>query len=135
MGLSQVVRGLFSFARGASGANAIKAVFVRHRQAPRVPLATVVWVDGHELTFIARSVQLGVARSVQLGTAGMSVENAPLLLPSQPVQLTFALPSGSIIRIAAVVRWTRSKLVGLRFDPRADTSPIQQWIEQQKPAL
>ena len=77
MGLSQVVRGLFSFARGASGANAIKAVFVRHRQAPRVPLATVVRVDGHELTYIARSVQLGVARSVQLGTAGMSVETGP----------------------------------------------------------
>jgi len=127
MGLSQVVRGLFSFARRGSGTNAIKAVFVRPRQARRVPLATVVRVDGHELTFIARSVQLG--------TAGMSLENAPLLLPSQPVQLTFALPSGSTIRIAAVVQWKRSKLVGLRFDPRADTSPIQQWIEQQKPAL
>lgn len=135
MELSQAVRGLFSFARRASGTDAMKAVFVRPRQAPRVPLATVVRVDGHELTLIARSVQLGIARSVQLGTAGMSLENAPLLLPSQPVQLTFALPSGSMIRIAAVVRWTRSKLVGLRFDPRADTSPIQQWIEQQKPAL
>ena len=98
-------------------------------------MATVVRLDGHELTSVARSVQLGVARSVQVGTAGMSLENAPLLLPSLAVQLTFALPSGSIIKIAAVVRWTRSKLVGFRFDPRADTSPIQQWIEQQKPAL
>lgn len=135
MGLSQVVRGLFSFARRASGTNALKVVFARPQRTPRVPLATVVRLDGHELSFIARSVQLGVARSVQLGAGGMSLENAPLLLPSQPVQLTFALPSGCVIRIAAVVRWTRSKLVGLRFDPRADTSPIEQWIEQQKPAL
>jgi len=135
MGLRQTLRGFLSFARRASGTNAIKTVFLRPRQTPRVPLSTVVRVDGHELTFIARSVQLGVARSVQLGTAGMSLENAPLLLTSQPVQLTFALPSGPIIRIAAVVRWTRSKLVGLRFDPRADTSPIQQWIERQTPAL
>jgi hypothetical protein len=127
MGLSKVVRGLFSFARRASGTNAIEAVFVRPRQAPRVPLATVVRVDGHELTIITRSVQLG--------TAGMFLENAPLLLPSQPVQLTFTLPSGSTIRIAAVVQWKRGKQVGLRFDPRADTSPIQQWIGQQKPAL
>ena len=127
MGLGQTLRGFLSFARRAPGANAIKAVFVRHRQAPRLPLATIVRVDGDELTFIARSVQLG--------TAGMSLENAPLLLPSQPVQLSFALPSGSSIKIAAVVLWKRSKLVGLRFDPRADTSPIRQWIEQQKLAL
>jgi len=135
MGLNQVVRGFLSFVRRASATNALKAAFVRPRQAPRVPLATVVRLDGDELTFLARNVQLGIARSVQLGAAGISLENAPLLLPSQSVQLTFALPSGSIIRIAAIVRWTRSKLVGLRFDPRADTSPIQQWIEQQKPAL
>jgi len=83
MGFSQNLRGFFSLAMRASGTDAIKAIFVGHRQAP---LATVVRVDGHELTF--------KARSVQLGTRGMSLENAARLLLSQPVQLTFALPSG-----------------------------------------
>ena len=128
MGLSQTLRGFLSLAMRASGTDTIKAILVgHHRQAPRMPLATVVRVDGHELTF--------KTRSVQLGTGGMSLENAPRLLVSQPVQVTFALPSGPSITIAAVVRWKRNNLVGLRFDPRANIRPIQRWIEQQTPAV
>jgi PilZ domain len=127
MGLSQTLRGFLSLAMRASGTDAIKTIFRSHRDASRIPLATMVRVDSYEASFNARSVHLG--------TGGMSLENTPRLLLSQPVQLTFALPSGPSITIAAVVRWKRKNLVGLRFDPRADTRPIKQWIEQQKPAV
>jgi hypothetical protein len=102
----------------------MKALLFGHRQDPRVALATHVRVDAHDRIFEAESVQLGIG--------GMSLHNAGRLLLSQPVQLTFSLPSGTSITIAAVVRWKRNSLVGLRFDPRADTRQIQEWIESQQ---
>jgi len=99
----------------------IKAVFFPARQHPRVPLVTDVRVEGHDFTF--------TTRSVQLGTNGMSLEHAGQLSLAQPILVTFALPSGSRIRVSAVVRWTTKELVGLRFDPRDRNRHIQEWIQ------
>jgi hypothetical protein len=104
-----------------SEATRIKAVIFPPRQHPRVYLATDVRVEGHDLTF--------TARSVQLGTKGMSLEDADQLSLAQPVELAFALPSGCSLRIGAVVWWKKENLTGLRFDPRGDYPAIQEWIE------
>jgi len=98
----------------------IKAIFFPARQRPRAPLTTDVRVEGHDLTF--------TARNVQLGTKGMSLEDEGQLSLAQPVLLTFALPSGRSVRVGAVVWWKTKDLVGLRFDPREDTRQIQEWI-------
>jgi len=100
----------------------IKAIFSPTRQHPRAHLATDVRVEGHDLTF--------TARSVQLGTQGMSLEHAGQLSLAQPVLLTFALPSGCRIRVGAVVWWKTRELVGLRFDPRDRNRHIQEWIQR-----
>jgi hypothetical protein len=105
----------------------IKDVFFPTRQHPRVHLATDVKVEGHGLTF--------TARSVQLGTQGMSLERASQLSLAQPVLLTFALPSGCPVRVGAVVRWKTQELVGLRFDPRDRNRHIQEWIQGSELAL
>jgi hypothetical protein len=84
-------------------------------------------VEGHGLTF--------TARSVQLGTQGMSLERAGQLSLAQPVLLTFALPSGCPVRVGAVVRWKTHELVGLRFDPRDHNRHIQEWIQGAAMAL
>jgi hypothetical protein len=86
-------------------------------------LATDVKVQGHEFTFRARSVQLG--------TRGMSLEHADQLSLAQPVELTFALPSGSCLRVGAVVWWKKDSRAGVRFDPREDYRAIEEWIECQ----
>jgi PilZ domain-containing protein len=104
-----------------SKATRIKAIFSPPRQHPRIHLATDVKVEGHDLTF--------TARSVQLGTKGMSLECSGQLSLAQPVLLTFALPSGCPVRIGAVVWWKTKKLVGLRFDPRDHDSCIKEWIQ------
>lgn len=103
-----------------SDAKRIKAIFFPPRQHPRIPLATDVRVEGHELTF--------TARSVQLGTQGMSLSEAGQLSLAQPVLVTFALPSGHPVRVGAVVRWKTTDLVGLRFDPRENNRHIEEWI-------
>jgi hypothetical protein len=105
----------------SSNATRIKAVFSPARQHRRVHLATDVRVEAHDHTF--------TARSVQLGTQGMSLEQADRLSLAQPVQVTFALPSGRPVRIAAVVRWKTKELVGLRFDPRERNHDIREWIQ------
>jgi hypothetical protein len=84
-------------------------------------LVTDVRVQGHDFSFSARSVQLG--------TRGMSLENATQLSLAQPVELTFALPSGGSLRVAAVVWWKKDHVTGLRFDPREDHRAIEEWIE------
>jgi len=99
----------------------IKAIFSTPRQHPRVHLVTDVRVEGHNLTF--------TTRSVQLGANGMSLEHAGQLSLAQPVLVTFALPSGSRIKVSAVVRWMTKELVGLRFDPRDRNRHIQEWIQ------
>ena len=99
----------------------IKAIFSTPRQHPRVHLVTDVRVEGHDLSF--------TTRSVQLGTNGMSLEHAGQLSLAQPVLVTFALPSGSRIKVSAVVRWMTKELVGLRFDPRDRNRNIQEWIQ------
>jgi len=103
-----------------SNATRIKDAFFPARQHPRVHLATEVRVEGHDLTF--------TARSVQLGTNGMSLEQAGQLALAQPVLLIFALPSGCPVRVGAVVWWKTKELVGLRFDPRDHNRHIQEWI-------
>ena len=120
MPVKRILRRLSALRR--SKATRIKAVFFPTRQAPRVHLATEVRVEGHDLTF--------TARSVQLGTKGMSLEQAGQLSLAQPVLLIFALPSGSPIKVGAVVRWKTKELVGLRFDPRDDNRHIQEWIQK-----
>jgi hypothetical protein len=92
-----------------------------------VHLVTDVKVEGHGLTF--------TARSVQLGTQGMSLERASQLSLAQPVLVTFALPSGCPVRVGAVVRWKTHELVGLRFDPRENNRHIQEWIQGAEMAL
>lgn len=104
-----------------SEANRIRGIFFPPRQHPRVHLATDVRVEGHDLTF--------TARSVQLGAKGMSLERAHQLSMAQPVLLSFALPTGSRIKVGAVVWWKTEELVGLRFDPRDNNRDIQQWIQ------
>ena len=99
----------------------IRAIFLPQRQHPRTPLATDVRVEGTDLTF--------TARSVQLGTKGMSLANAGQLSSAQPVLLTFTLPSGRSVRVSAVVWWKTKDLVGLRFDPRDDNHRIEEWIK------
>ncbi|MFI5109013.1 MAG: PilZ domain-containing protein [Terriglobales bacterium] len=105
-----------------SKATRLKEVFFPARQHPRVHLATEVRVEGHDLTF--------TARSVQLGTNGMSLEQAGQLALAQPVLLIFALPSGRPVKVGAVVRWKTKELVGLRFAPRDDNRHIQEWIQR-----
>jgi hypothetical protein len=103
-----------------SQAARIRAIFFPQRQHPRAPLATDVRVEGNDLTF--------TARSVQLGTKGMSLENTGQLSSAQPVLLTFTLPSGRTVRVSAVVWWKTKDLVGLRFDPRDNNRGIEEWI-------
>jgi PilZ domain len=103
-----------------SEATRIKAIFSPPREYPRAQLATDVRVEGHDLAFTARSVQLGIK--------GMSLEDAGQLSLAQPVLLTFALPSGRPVRVGAVVRWKTNGLVGLRFDPRESNCHIEEWI-------
>ena len=79
-------------------------------------------MEGHDLAF--------TARSVQLGTSGMSLEHAGQLAMAYPVLLTFALPSGFPVRVGAVVWWKTKELVGLRFDPRDDNRQIQEWVQR-----
>jgi len=98
------------------------AIFSPARKHPRVHLSTEVRVEKHDLTF--------TARSVQVGPNGMSLENAPQLALAEPVLVTFALPSGSRVKVSAVVRWKTKELVGLLFDPRDRNHHIQEWIEQ-----
>ena len=98
-----------------------REIFSPPREHPRVHLATDVKVEGHELTF--------TARSVQLGTNGMSLEHADQLSLAEPVLVTFALPSGCRVRVGAVVRWKTKELVGLLFDPRHDNRHIHEWIQ------
>jgi hypothetical protein len=93
------------------------------RQHPRIALVTDVRVEGHDFSF--------TARSVQLGTKGMSLQDADQLSLAQPVELTFALPSGCSLRVGAVVWWKKDHLIGLRFDPRDDYPAIQKWIEME----
>ena len=108
-------------------ATRIQHVFWPPRQHPRVHLETDVKVDAHELTF--------TARSVQVGTDGISLQHADQLSLAQPVSLTFTLPSGCSIRVGAVVWWKNKKLVGLRFDPRDRNSNIQELIERSLAAM
>jgi hypothetical protein len=84
-------------------------------------------VEGHDLTF--------AARSVQLGTNGMCLEDAGQLSLAQPVLLTFALPPGRPVRVSAVVWWKTKGLVGLRFDPRDDNRHIEEWLRSRDPAF
>jgi len=120
MPVKRILRRLSALRR--SEATRIKALFSPPRQHPRVHLATDVRVEGHDLTFHARSVQLG--------TQGMSLEHAGQLSLAQPVLVTFALPSGRPVRLGAVVRWKTKELVGLRFDPRDHNRHIQEWIQE-----
>lgn len=110
----------FTALRGSD--SRIKAIFSPARQHPRVQLSTEVEVEGHDLSF--------TARSVQLGTNGMSLEQAGQLSLAQPVQVTFALPSGCRVRVAAVVRWKNKEMVGLRFDPRENNRHIHEWVKE-----
>jgi hypothetical protein len=103
-----------------SQAARIRAILFPQRQHPRAPLATDVKVEGNDLTF--------TARSVQLGTKGMSLKNAGQLSSAQPVLLTFTLPSGRSVRVSAVVWWKTKDLVGVRFDPRDNNRRIEEWI-------
>jgi PilZ domain len=105
----------------------IKAVLLPPRQLPRVYLSTDVKVEGHELVF--------TARSVQVGPQGMSLENAAQLSMAQPVLVTFALPSGYTVSMGAVVRWKSKELVGLRFDPRDHNRHIRDWIQESPATL
>ena len=95
--------------------------FSAPRQHPRVHLVTDVRVEGHDVAF--------TTRSVQLGANGMSLVHAGQLSLAQPVQLAFALPTGRRVKVAAVVRWISKELVGLRFDPRDHNHQIQEWIQ------
>jgi hypothetical protein len=61
----------------------------------------------------------------------MSLEDGDQLSLGQPVQLSFALPTGCSLTIGAVVWWKRNDLTGLRFDPREDYCVIQEWIEME----
>jgi hypothetical protein len=65
----------------------------------------------------------------------MCLEGANQLSLAQPVQLTFALPSGSVQTVGAVVWWKRNDLTGLRFDPREDYHAIEEWIETENDAV
>jgi hypothetical protein len=125
MPVKRILRRLSVFRR--SEVPRIKAVIFPPRQHPRVYLATDVRVEGHDLTF--------TARSVQLGTKGMSLEHAGQLSLAQPVLLTFALPSACTVRVGAVVWWKRKELVGLRFDPRDHNGHIQEWIQRSAATL
>jgi hypothetical protein len=102
-----------------------KAIFLPARQHPRAALSTEVRVEGHGFNF--------TARSVQLGSKGMSLEDADQLCLAQPVLLTFALPTGLLVRVGAVVWWKTEELVGVRFDPRNDQAHIEQWINSVAP--
>ena len=120
MPVKRILRRLSVFRR--SEVPRIKAVIFPPRQHPRVYLATDVRVEGYDLTF--------TARSVQLGPKGMSLEHAGQLPLAYPVLLTFALPSGCPVRVGAVVWWKTKELVGVRFDPRDDNGHIQEWIQR-----
>lgn len=119
MPVKRILRKLSALRR--SEATRIKAVIFPPRHHPRAYLATDVRVEGHDLAF--------TARSVQLGTGGMSLEHAGRLSMAYPVLLTFALPSGCPVRVGAVVWWKTRELVGLRFDPRDHNRHIQEWID------
>lgn len=118
MPVKRILRGVSALRRSEAR---IKAIFAAPRQQPRAYLATDVRVEGHELAFMARSVQLG--------PNGMSLEHADQLSLAQPVLVTFALPSGCRVRVGAVVRWKTKELVGLRFDPRHHNRHIHEWIQ------
>ncbi len=114
MGLSQTVRNFFSTLLHGNQAS--------QRRAPRFPFATDVRVDAYG--------KIIMARSFQMGSGGMALEKASALSIAQPLDVTFALPDGRLVTIAAVVRWKRADQVGLRFDPCGDTSAIREWIKQ-----
>ncbi len=108
-------------------ATRLKTVVFPRRQHPRLYLATDVRVEGHDFTFMARSVQLG--------TEGMSLQYAGQLSTAQPVLLAFSLPSGAAVEVGAVVWWKTKELVGLRFDPRDHNPAIREWILRAVPTL
>lgn len=124
MPLKRILRKFSLLLPSRSETRHTKSISFPPRQHPRVPLATDVKVEGHDFSFNVRSVQLG--------TRGMSLQDADQLLLAQPVQLTFALPSGCSLTVGAVVWWKRDNLTGLRFDPRDDYRAIEKWIEMDK---
>ena len=118
MPVKRLLRKLSALRRSEAPSNTF---FSAPRQHPRVHLVTDVRVEGHDLAF--------TTRSVHLGTNGMSLEHAGQLSLAQPVLVTFALPSGSRVKVSAVVRWITKEMVGLRFDPRDHNRPIQEWVQ------
>ncbi len=112
MPVKRILRGFSALRRSG--------IFSPPRQQPRAYLDTDVKVEGHKLTF--------TARSVQLGTNGMSLQHADQLSLAEPVLVTFVLPSGRRVKLGAVVRWKNKGMVGLRFDPRQRNDQIHEWI-------
>jgi len=100
----------------------VKQVLFGRRQLPRFPFSTEVRVDAYG--------QMFTTRSLQLGSGGMSLETAPSLSIAQPLHVSFVLPGGRQIAIAAVVRWKQEQQVGLRFDPCGDLAAIREWVEK-----
>jgi len=126
MPVKRLLRKFSSLLLSRSETALAKSISFPPRKHPRVALATDVKVDGYDVSF--------TVRSVQLGTRGMCLKRADQLSLAQPVQLTFALPSGCLLRVGAVVWWKRDDLTGLRFDPRDNYRAIEEWIEMENGA-
>ena len=71
----------------------------------------------------------GITR--EIGVGGMSLGTDANLTVAQPIQLSFALPTGQPVNIAGVVWWRKERTIGVRFDVYdKQTIVIRRWIEQ-----
>ena len=93
----------------------------RSGRKDRIPIASPVRIN--------RSYD-GITR--EIGPGGMSLGTEAELRVSQPIQLSFALPTGQPVNIAGVVWWRKERTVGVRFDVYDKQAVvIRKWIEKQ----
>lgn len=95
------------------------------RRYVRVPIVTEVSAQAGAHRFIAYSQEVSAG--------GLSMTGAPKLPVGHVVQLSFTLPSGEKVNVAASVCWLREadNSMGTRFDPADERRNIvRDWIEQ-----
>lgn len=95
------------------------------RRYVRVPIVTEVAAQSGAQRF--------TAYTQEVSAGGLSMTGAPRLPVGHVVQLSFTLPSGEKVNVAASVCWLREadNSMGTRFDPADERRNIvRDWIEQ-----
>jgi PilZ domain len=93
------------------------------RRPPRVPLVTQVQIQAHQRSLTASS------KNVAIG--GMLLKPSDHLSVGEPVQLSFVLPDGPAISIAAVVCRRQRDHVAVRFDVSdKQRFLVAKWVEE-----